>query len=58
MELAMEPWARELLRCPVCHGELVDREEAPDGLECGACAVSYPVKNGIPVLLESDARKL
>lgn len=58
MELALEPWARELLRCPVCHGKLEDREVAPAGLECALCAVSYPVENGIPVLLEDDARKI
>lgn len=58
MELAMEPWARDLLRCPVCHSELIDRDAAPAGLECAKCACSYPVQNGIPVLLAGDARAL
>jgi len=58
MDLAMEPWARQLLRCPVCHSELTDRETTPVGLQCAQCAVSYPVQNGIPVLLERDARAI
>ncbi|HLS03960.1 MAG TPA: Trm112 family protein [Actinomycetales bacterium] len=56
MELAMEPWARELLRCPACHGKLTDREQTPAGLDCETCAVVYPVKDGIPVLLRTDAQ--
>ncbi|HLR55761.1 MAG TPA: Trm112 family protein [Actinomycetales bacterium] len=56
MNLALEPWVRQLLRCPVCHGELTDREAAPVGLDCAKCQVVYPVEDGIPVLLEDEAR--
>lgn len=58
MDLALEPWARELLRCPECRGTLTDREAEPAGLACAACAVSYPVENGIPVLLRDEARAI
>lgn len=55
MHLAMEPWARDLLRCPQCHGELTDRDQEPMGLDCAHCAVVYPIREGIPVLLKDDA---
>jgi uncharacterized protein YbaR (Trm112 family) len=46
---------RDLLRilaCPACKGPL--REEA-EALRCDACRLRYPVRDGIPVLLESEA---
>ncbi|KGM13084.1 Trm112 family protein [Cellulomonas bogoriensis] len=56
----LSPWVRQALRCPACHGELADGT-APDGgeeLVCTArtCALGYPVRQGIPVLLVDEAR--
>ena len=48
-------WVREILRCPACHGTLTDGEGE---LVCEACALAYPVRDGIPVLLADDARAL
>ena len=44
----------EILACPKCRGTLtvVDSEQ---GLKCEACAVVYPVREGIPVMLEEEA---
>ena len=53
----IEPWARSLLRCPATGGELVDGV-APDGaprLESPAGALSYQVRDGVPVLLAREA---
>lgn len=44
-------WAREILRCPACRGELTD---GPAALACAACGVTYPVVDGVPVLLVED----
>ncbi len=41
-----------LLVCPSCHGSLDQRE---DMLVCRKCALGYPVRNGIPVMLLSEA---
>ncbi len=46
---------RELLACPRCHGALIDAE-AGKALDCPACDVRYPVRDGIPVLLRDQAQ--
>jgi len=43
--------------CPLCKGKLVYRKSA-DELVCRADRLGYPVKDGIPVMLEEEARKL
>lgn len=46
-----------ILACPRCYGEL--RAETRDGetlgLACAACAVVYPVRDDIPVMLVEEA---
>lgn len=48
----------ELLACPACKKPLTYRESGPEALDCLACLKRYPVKNGIPVLLISEAQPL
>lgn len=45
----------DLLRCPVCHGELAVE---PEALRCDACKLRYRVEDGIPDLLVDDAERL
>ena len=47
----------EILVCPLCKGPLVYRKSAGE-LICKPDRLGYPVKDGIPVMLEEDARKL
>lgn len=59
MSDALPQWAREILRCPACGSPLADGVR-PDGapeLVCTdeACALAYPVRDGIPVLLVDEA---
>ncbi len=56
----IEPWLREILRCPSCRAELRDAvgpAGAPE-LVCtaSACGLAYRVDDGIPVLLVDEAR--
>ncbi|UNX55778.1 hypothetical protein MF406_05965 [Georgenia sp. TF02-10] len=56
------PWVRELLRCPVTGAELVDAV-GPDGqIELVSTSevnpLAYPVRDGVPILLEAEARRL
>ena len=57
MSSAIDPRLLEILVCPLCKGPLVYRK-AQDELVCKADRLAYPVKDGIPVMLEDDARKL
>lgn len=58
-ETNIEPWLREMLRCPKCHAELRD-ETGPGGSElvCASseCGLAYRIDDGIPVLLIDEAR--
>ena len=47
----------EILVCPVCKGPLEYRKPAAE-LICKACRFAYPVRDGIPVMLEDEARTL
>ena len=51
----VDPKLLEILVCPLCKGKLVVRG---DELICKADRLGYPVKDGIPVMLEEEARKL
>ncbi len=53
----MDPKLLEILVCPICKGPLV-RRQAAEELVCKADRLGFPVKDGIPVMLEEDARKL
>ena len=47
----------DILVCPVSKGPLeYDREKQE--LVCKASGLAYPVRDGIPIMLESEARQL
>lgn len=47
----------ELLVCPVCKGKLIYQRSA-DELICKADRLAFPVRDGIPVMLEEEAREI
>jgi len=50
-----------LLVCPLCKGPLtLARDDQNQAIElvCNADRMAYPVRDGIPVMLESEARQL
>jgi uncharacterized protein YbaR (Trm112 family) len=47
----------EILVCPVCKGPLDYRKAAAE-LVCKPCRLAYPIKDGIPVMLEEEARQM
>ena len=47
----------DILVCPLCKGPLLYRKSQQE-LICKADRLAFPVKDGIPVMLEEDARKL
>ena len=46
-----------ILVCPVTKAPL-EYDEEKDELVCKASGLAYPVRDGIPVMLESEARQL
>jgi hypothetical protein len=54
----LDPRLLEILCCPAreggedCHGDL---EEGPACLRCLKCGRTYPVEDGIPILLQDRA---
>lgn len=51
----MDPKLLEILVCPLCKGPLLYRK-AEGELVCKADKLAYPIRDGIPVMLESEAR--
>lgn len=47
----------EILACPICKGPLIYMKEKAE-LICKADRLAYPVRDGIPVMLEEEARKI
>lgn len=48
----------EVLACPVCKTsvEIWPLNEDDSGLKCSECGRIYPIHDGIPVMLESEAQ--
>ncbi|MCK4846185.1 MAG: Trm112 family protein [Deltaproteobacteria bacterium] len=46
-----------ILSCPKCKGKLIVND-AGDEIICEPCALVYPVRDGIPVMLVSEAKAL
>jgi uncharacterized protein YbaR (Trm112 family) len=44
----------EILVCPACRQSLAVRENG-SALQCEGCARTYPVRDGIPILLVDQA---
>jgi uncharacterized protein YbaR (Trm112 family) len=47
----------DILACPLCKGPLVHHREQ-QVLVCRADRLAFPIKGGIPVMLEEEARVL
>ena len=53
----MEPKLLELMVCPVTKGPLVYMRERQE-LFSRSARLAYPVRDGIPIMLETEARAL
>jgi uncharacterized protein YbaR (Trm112 family) len=47
----------DILVCPICKGPLIFLKSRQE-LVCKADRLAFPIEDGIPVMLEDDARKL
>jgi uncharacterized protein len=51
----------DLLVCPICKGPLQMQRDAdgqPKALACAADRLAFPIHDGMPVMLESEAQPL
>jgi uncharacterized protein YbaR (Trm112 family) len=53
----MDPRLLDILACPLCKGPLVYRAAA-QVLVCRADRLAYPIRDGVPVMLDEEARAL
>lgn len=53
----MDPKLLDILVCPLCKGPLAYNKEARE-LICKPDRIAFPIRDGIPVMLEDEARKL
>jgi uncharacterized protein len=57
--MTLDPRLIALLVCPVCKGPLIlarDEHQRPTELVCPADRLGFPLRDGIPVMLETEAR--
>lgn len=47
----------DILACPLCKGKL-DYREAARELVCRADRLAFPIRDGVPVMLQEEAREL
>lgn len=52
--MALNKELLDILACPKCKGE-VKLLPKQDGLHCAQCAIVFPVKDEIPVMLVTEA---
>ncbi len=47
----------EVLACPICHGKL-EYNKSEQELICKLDKLAFPIREGVPVMLEEQARYL
>lgn len=56
-EAMINPELLAILVCPACRG-LLRHENSQQELVCQRCNLGYPIRDGIPILLVDEARRL
>ncbi len=55
--MSLDPWLLERLVCPVTRQPL-RYDEAAQELISDAAGLAYPIRDGVPVMLPEEARRL
>ncbi|SET36301.1 tetraacyldisaccharide 4'-kinase/hypothetical protein [Nitrosospira multiformis] len=53
----MDPKLLDILVCPLCKSPLLYRKPESE-LICKADRLAFPIRDGIPIMLEDEARRL
>ena len=54
--MPLAPELLSILRCPRCKGQLCVTDGERPTLDCAACRLRYPVRDGIPIMLIEEAK--
>lgn len=54
--MPLAPELLSILRCPRCKGQLRVTDGERPTLDCAACRLRYPVRDGIPIMLIEEAK--
>ena len=54
--MSIDPELLKILVCPECKTPVTPVDE-DRGLRCGTCRRTYPVRDGIPVMLVDEAKQ-
>ena len=55
--IQIDPKMLEILVCPITFGSLIYNSETQE-LISNSAKLAYPIRNGIPVMLPNEARKV
>ncbi len=55
--MALDPWLLKRLICPVTRSPL-RYDEAAEELVSDAAGLAYPIRDGVPVMLVEEARRV
>jgi uncharacterized protein YbaR (Trm112 family) len=53
----LSPVLLDILACPICKGALIPLEEGTC-LHCPPCGLMFPIRDGRPVMLADEAKKV
>ena len=53
----MDKQLLDILVCPICKGKLTHNRQQKE-LICAVDRLAYPIRDGIPVMLDDEAREL
>ncbi len=53
----MDKFLLDILACPTCKGNLIYRKKQQE-LVCNVDKQAFPIEDGIPVMLEEEARAM
>ena len=57
LKIIMDKKLLDILVCPICKSEL-DLQSGDSELACKPCKLAFPIKDGIPIMLEEEARHI
>lgn len=53
----IDPKLLDIMACPLCQSRLIYKRDAQE-LICKADRLAFPIQDGIPVMLEDEARRI